>query len=252
MKSPLIELTPDTVLTFNLPPAGEKDSTCHLQLRNTQSDKVLFKIKTTAPKEYCVRPNSGLIEAGAQIEVAVVLQGPLPRPIQKKDKFLVQTALCDSDISSSDAAEKWKTVAKEDTFEVKLKCNWNFCDSAAAAAAPTVASPAVAPASEAAAAASTQGPQGTPRRRQPDSAAAAAAPSSSSAAATLPSSSSSRGLSTPVKAAAKDSGSRTGVTSAAGGASSTAVVAKGDQGVPHVVLLAIVFLLGIVFGRFVI
>ena len=29
----------------------------------------LMKVKTTAPKQYCVRPNSGRIEAGMEVEV---------------------------------------------------------------------------------------------------------------------------------------------------------------------------------------
>ena len=28
-----------------------------------------MKVKTTAPKQYCVRPNSGRIEAGMEVEV---------------------------------------------------------------------------------------------------------------------------------------------------------------------------------------
>lgn len=30
----------------------------------------MFKIKTTAPKKYCVRPNSGVLEPGSTIEIA--------------------------------------------------------------------------------------------------------------------------------------------------------------------------------------
>lgn len=44
-----------------------------------------FKIKTTSPKHYVVRPNVGLIGPMGEQEVEVLLQ---PR----KDKFLVMTA----------------------------------------------------------------------------------------------------------------------------------------------------------------
>ena len=37
-----------------------------LKLRNPTQRSVLFKVKTTAPKRYCVRPNGGIIEANGQ------------------------------------------------------------------------------------------------------------------------------------------------------------------------------------------
>ena len=51
-----------------------------LKLTNPSERRVLFKVKTTAPKSYCVRPNSGIIAQGATQEVDgedVALQGVL-------------------------------------------------------------------------------------------------------------------------------------------------------------------------------
>jgi len=51
-----------------------------------------LQVKTTAPKEYCVRPNSGKLSPGASIDINVMLQPPMPKEGTKsKDKFLVQT-----------------------------------------------------------------------------------------------------------------------------------------------------------------
>lgn len=51
-----------------------------------------LQVKTTAPKEYCVRPNSGKLVPGASIDINVMLQPPMPKEGTKsKDKFLVQT-----------------------------------------------------------------------------------------------------------------------------------------------------------------
>ena len=44
--------------------------TANLKLTNPSERKVCFKVKTTAPKRYCVRPNSGFVEAGGVVEVA--------------------------------------------------------------------------------------------------------------------------------------------------------------------------------------
>lgn len=40
-----------------------------LQVSNPNQQPVAFKVKTTAPKQYCVRPNSGRIEPGETVEV---------------------------------------------------------------------------------------------------------------------------------------------------------------------------------------
>lgn len=41
-----------------------------LKLKNPSTKRVLFKVKTTAPKRYCVRPNSGLIEPDSTVVVS--------------------------------------------------------------------------------------------------------------------------------------------------------------------------------------
>uniref|UniRef100_A0A671G7Y2 VAMP associated protein B and C n=1 Tax=Rhinolophus ferrumequinum TaxID=59479 RepID=A0A671G7Y2_RHIFE len=44
--------------------------TTNLKLGNPTDRNVCFKVKTTAPRRYCVRPNSGVIDAGAAINVS--------------------------------------------------------------------------------------------------------------------------------------------------------------------------------------
>jgi hypothetical protein len=45
-----------------------------LFLKNNSEYAVAFKVKTTAPKRYCVRPNSSVIKAHESIEVRIVMQ----------------------------------------------------------------------------------------------------------------------------------------------------------------------------------
>lgn len=49
---------------FNVP------VTSYMKLTNPSDKKVMFKIKTTAPKKYCVRPNSGTLDSNASVEIA--------------------------------------------------------------------------------------------------------------------------------------------------------------------------------------
>lgn len=44
--------------------------TSYIKLINPTNKKVYFKIKTTAPKRYCVRPNSGVLKPKDVIEIA--------------------------------------------------------------------------------------------------------------------------------------------------------------------------------------
>jgi hypothetical protein len=40
-----------------------------LLIHNPNPQPVAFKVKTTAPKQYCVRPNQGRVEPGENVEV---------------------------------------------------------------------------------------------------------------------------------------------------------------------------------------
>ncbi|KYK60600.1 PapD-like protein [Drechmeria coniospora] len=66
-----------------------------LTIKNPTSSPLAFKVKTTAPKQYCVRPNAGRIEPGQDFDVTVLLQAMKadpPADTRCRDKFLVQSA----------------------------------------------------------------------------------------------------------------------------------------------------------------
>ena len=44
--------------------------TADLKLTNPSEKKVCFKVKTTAPKRYCVRPNSGVLDPKNSVTVS--------------------------------------------------------------------------------------------------------------------------------------------------------------------------------------
>lgn len=45
----------------------------HLKITNTSNEYVVFKIKTTQPSWYYVRPNQAILEPGQSEDVTVVL-----------------------------------------------------------------------------------------------------------------------------------------------------------------------------------
>ena len=56
-------------------------SECTLTLENTSEVTVLFKVKTTAPTRYCVRPNSGEIRPGDKQFVSGMMYSVNSRPV---------------------------------------------------------------------------------------------------------------------------------------------------------------------------
>ncbi|XP_008302662.1 vesicle-associated membrane protein-associated protein A-like, partial [Stegastes partitus] len=95
--------------------------TTNLKLKNPSDRRVCFKVKTTAPRRYCVRPNSGVIDAGAAVNISVMLQPFDYDPNEKsKHKFMVQTIFAPPNVSDMDSL--WKDAKPDDLMDSKLRC----------------------------------------------------------------------------------------------------------------------------------
>lgn len=103
-----VHLIPNNALGFNRPFTQLVKKV--LTVANNNTLPVAFKVKTTAPKLYCVRPNSGRIEPGESVEVSVMLQ-PMkedpPLATKCKDKFLIQSTLITPEKETKDLQEIW-------------------------------------------------------------------------------------------------------------------------------------------------
>uniref|UniRef100_A0A7C9CPP0 MSP domain-containing protein n=1 Tax=Opuntia streptacantha TaxID=393608 RepID=A0A7C9CPP0_OPUST len=73
----------------------EKQSFCDLKVTNNTEQNVAFKVKTTSPKKYFVRPNTGVIHPwdSCVIRVTHQAQREYPPDMQCKDKFLLQSTI---------------------------------------------------------------------------------------------------------------------------------------------------------------
>lgn len=100
----------------------KKMSTSHLELNNPTDNTVCFKIKTTAPKKYCVRPNSGVVYPKQNVMIAVCLQPFEYDPNEKsKHKFMVQTIMApEGETLNFDTL--WKDAHPDSLMDTKLKC----------------------------------------------------------------------------------------------------------------------------------
>ena len=77
-----LTILPDHYLEFSSP---DSECTAKLLLTNPHDTMVLFKVKTTAPKSYTVKPANGEIQANEQVTVLIDFHPPS----SAKDKFLV-------------------------------------------------------------------------------------------------------------------------------------------------------------------
>ncbi|XP_045194637.2 vesicle-associated membrane protein/synaptobrevin-binding protein-like [Mercenaria mercenaria] len=111
---------PSAELVFRGP--FNKVSTAYLKLTNPSDKQVCFRVRTTAPKRYSVRPNNGVIESKGTVTVAVMLQPFDYDPnVKFLHKFMVQTMFApDGKIENQE--QLWKDVPPEQLMDSKLKC----------------------------------------------------------------------------------------------------------------------------------
>ncbi|KAI8870712.1 PapD-like protein [Ramicandelaber brevisporus] len=121
-----LTLTPPSQLVFGRPLTANQDVT--LRLDNHGDVPVLFKVKTTAPKQYCVKPNQGRIEVGSHVAVHITWQALSEDPgagFKVKDKFQVQSVDVTADLEALSTADVWATAASSGgdlMSQTKLKC----------------------------------------------------------------------------------------------------------------------------------
>ncbi|KAJ8737162.1 hypothetical protein PYW07_000433 [Mythimna separata] len=123
MPNQVLTIEPQNELKFKVDYSGlfEQGCTTYMRLTNPSNDTVLFKIKTTAPKKYCVRPNSGVLEPNSKVEIAITPQPVYVDPNEKhKHKFMVQSVVAPEGKTNID--QVWKEISPDQLMDYKLKC----------------------------------------------------------------------------------------------------------------------------------
>jgi len=118
-KEQVLIIEPPVELTFTGPFTQAVSS--YMKLKNPSDRKVCFKIKTTAPKRYCVKPNSGVVDPNTEVAIAVSLQPFEYDPQEKnKHKFMVQSMFAPDGEINQDTL--WKEIDQNDLMDSKLRC----------------------------------------------------------------------------------------------------------------------------------
>ncbi|KAK8948071.1 Vesicle-associated protein 1-3 [Platanthera guangdongensis] len=94
-----------------------RHSTCTIQMSNDREDYVAFKVKTTNPKKYSVRPNIGVV-----LPVTMQAYKEAPLDAQCKDKFLVQSVVASHGATTNDiTVEMFNKEPNKVVDEFKLR-----------------------------------------------------------------------------------------------------------------------------------
>ncbi|XP_076170603.1 VAMP-associated protein 33kDa [Ptiloglossa arizonensis] len=122
MEKSILIVEPTSELRFMGPFTGSS-ATSYILLTNPLNRKVYFKIKTTAPKRYCVRPNSGYVRPKKSLQIVVTLQPFDFDPTEKnKHKFMVQAIVAPDFDDDEEFCDVWRDPNPLDIMESKLKC----------------------------------------------------------------------------------------------------------------------------------
>ncbi|RHN59336.1 putative major sperm protein (MSP) [Medicago truncatula] len=97
----------------------KKNISCCLQLSNKSDNYLAFKVKTTIPEKYCVRPNIGVMLPMSTCDIIVTMQAleEAPPDMQCKDKFLLQSIVARPGATTKDITSDM--FYKDSGYEVK-------------------------------------------------------------------------------------------------------------------------------------
>ncbi|XP_017151233.2 vesicle-associated membrane protein-associated protein B/C-like [Drosophila miranda] len=117
-----------------------------LTLRNNSDVPLAFKIKTTTPKRYFVRPSIGLIPPSRAIHVGICLEPFNWDQQQTNDTFLVRSCLAPTNADLTDLNGLWKELELEpqQLWDAKLKCVFEKSRCISVGGADTIVRPAIA------------------------------------------------------------------------------------------------------------
>ncbi|KAL3814955.1 hypothetical protein ACJIZ3_016223 [Penstemon smallii] len=117
----LLQIEP---LELQFPFELKKQIQCSMKLSNKSDNYVAFKVKTTNPKKYCVRPNTGVVLPHSSCDVIVTMQAQkeAPSDMQCRDKFLLQCVVVNPGVIAKDiTAEMFNKESGNQVEECKLR-----------------------------------------------------------------------------------------------------------------------------------
>ncbi|XP_073920026.1 motile sperm domain-containing protein 2 isoform X3 [Castor canadensis] len=120
-KGPLLHISPAEELYFGSSESGEKKTL--IVLTNVTKNIVAFKVRTTAPEKYRVKPSNSNCDPGASVDIVVSPHGGLT--VSAQDRFLIMAAEMEqsSGTGPAELTQFWKEVPRNKVVEHRLRCH---------------------------------------------------------------------------------------------------------------------------------
>ncbi|KAM4818878.1 motile sperm domain-containing protein 2 isoform 2-T2 [Thomomys bottae] len=120
-KGPLLHISPAEELYFGSTDSGEKKTL--IVLTNVTKNTVAFKVRTTAPEKYRVKPSNSSCDPGASVDIVLSPHGGLT--VSAQDRFLIMAAEMEqpSGTGPAELTQFWKEVPRNKVVEHRLRCH---------------------------------------------------------------------------------------------------------------------------------
>lgn len=106
----LLKVDPPAIIRFKVDKPDTESHKSIITIENTGSDPAAFKLKTTAPDSFGLKPNTGTLKPGEKAQVQVLLQ---LKGIDKAHNAKFQIQAAKSDDTSLPSKEQWTAWSKE-------------------------------------------------------------------------------------------------------------------------------------------
>lgn len=112
----LVILNPPKELEFDL--KRQDSSEQKLTITNVHDGAISFKVKTTAPKAYLVRPSNDVLKKGQSVDIQILLQPSVGR--DAPHRFLVQAVALPPGKTENLSKSEWTSMSKDQIHEQRL------------------------------------------------------------------------------------------------------------------------------------
>lgn len=118
----MLRLNPSSIIVFK----SENDEISgQFTITNMDESAISFKIRTTSPDRFRVRPSAGTLPSGASQTVIIVVQPGFELRTLTKDRFLVMSVqIPKTDLSPKELSEVWQNSTGSKVDEYRLKCHF--------------------------------------------------------------------------------------------------------------------------------
>ncbi|CAG4952817.1 unnamed protein product [Parnassius apollo] len=118
----MLRIVPNDTIVFK---AEDDDISGQFTITNMDESVVSFKIRTTSPEKFRVRPSSGVLPSGVSQTILIVVQPGFQLRTITKDRFLVMSVQIPKDnISQKELSDIWQNSSGSKVDEYRLKCHF--------------------------------------------------------------------------------------------------------------------------------